>query len=331
MRFLILFLAVLPAAALASDNPRIDYVEPYRLKVTSAGTVDVDLHGDYPGSTEGHPDRSQWEHWTVRRIDRGGAWTACGITAGPCRMNGWTRGMQTLRLSAELLNTPGLLELQVQEGLTEPFAASNILRMPVLEAFGAPPVIVSVDKTKFPVSGKDDDYVFRIAANNFDDSVRVVFGESNQYAIAPRRVYDGTTIEVAVPKEFRATAHEARVSLRTDRGGLSAPKMITIAAADAPKVIAMAPMTPRPQVRRINPAVIAAAGASAQVSPDVALANRVREALVAKLGADAANALTISAKDGWVAISGGASADRQREIVGIATNVAGVKSVRWGA
>jgi hypothetical protein len=329
MRKLIVLVALLPAAVLlAADTPHIGYVEPYRLKVQSAGTVDVDLHGDYPLVTEGHPDRSQWEHWNVRRIDRGGAWTPCGITAGTCQMNGWTSGMQTLRLSSELLNTPGLLEFQLQEGLVEPFGVSNILRMPVVETFGAPPVIVNIDRTRFPVSGKDDDYVFRIAANNFDDTVRVVFGGTNQYAIAPRRVYDGTTIEVAVPKELRATAHDARVSLRTDRGGLSEPKTITIAAADALKII---PMAPRPQVRKINPGVIAAVGASAQVSPDVVLANRVREALAAKLGADAAGALTITAKDGWVSISGSAGTDRQREIVGIAMNVAGVKSVRWGA
>ena len=324
----IVLLALLAAAPLLADNPRIDYAEPYRVKVQSAGTIDIDLNGLYPGSTEGHPDRSQWEHWSVRRIDRGGAWTACGITAGPCQMNGWTGGLQTLRLSSELLNTPGLLEFQLQEGLTEPFSASNIFRMPVVESFGAPPVIVSVDKTKFPVNGKDDDYVFRIAANNFDDSVRVVFGGSGKYAIAPRRVYDGTTIEVAVPKDFRATAHDATVALRTDRGGVSASKTITIAAVETPKIIAIAP---KATVRKINPAVIAAAGANAQVSPDVTLANRVREALVAKLGAEVVKSLTIAAKDGWVAISGSASAERQREIIAIATNVAGVKSVRWGA
>lgn len=328
MRKLTLLFAFLAAAPLFADAPHIDYAEPYRLKVQTAGAIDVDLHGLYPGSTEGHPDRSQWEHWTVRRIDRGGAWTACGITAGPCQMNGWTGGMQTLRLSADLLNTPGLLEFRLQEGLTEPFDTSNIFRMPVVESFGAPPVIVSIDRTKFPVNGKDDDYVFRIAANNFDDSVRVVFGGSGKYAIAPRRVYGGTTIEVAVPKEFRGTAHEATVALRTDRGGVSAPKMIAIAAAEPPKVIAVAP---KATVRKINPAVVAAVGANAQLSPDAALANRVREALTAKLGENVADALTITAKDGWVAISGSAGAERQREIVAIATNVAGVKSVRWGA
>ena len=102
-----------------------------------------------------------------------------------------------------------------------------------------------------------------------------------------------------------------------------------MAAADAPKIIAIAP---RAHVRKINPAVIAAAGgATAQVSPDIALANRVREALAAKLDADVVNVLTISARDGFVAISGSATAERQREIVAAARNVAGVKSVRWGA
>ena len=244
MRNLMLLLALLPAAAFAYDAPHLDYVEPYRLKVQTAGSATLEVYGTYPLATEGHSDRTQYEHWAVRRIDRGGAWTPCG-DGGACRMGNWTRTTQKLELSSELLNTPGLLELQLQEGLLEPFGVSNILRLPVLAAFGAPPVIVNVDKTRFPVNGKDDDYVFRIAANNFDDSVRVVFGES-KYAIAPRRVLDGTTIEVAVPKAFRATAHDANIYLRTDRGGMSAPKTISLVAPAPPKVIrVMVPMAPK--------------------------------------------------------------------------------------
>lgn len=260
MRKLLLLLALLPAAAaFAYDAPHIDSVEPYRLKVQSAGSATLEVYGTYPLATEGHSDRTQYEHWAVRRIDRGGAWTPCG-DSGPCRMGNWTRTTQKLELSSELLNTPGLLELQLQEGLVEPFGVSNILRMPVLAAFGAPPVIVNVDKTRFPVNGKDDDYVFRIAANNFDDSVRVVFGDS-KYAIAPRRVLDGTTIEVAVPKAFRTNAHDANIYLRTDRGGLSAPKTITIAAPAPPKVIRMTPMTPKAGV--VAPATTTAATTTA--------------------------------------------------------------------
>lgn len=261
MRKLLLLLALLPAAAFAYDTPHIDSVEPYRLKVQTVGTATLEVYGTYPLATEGHPDRTEYEHWAVRRIDRGGAWTACG-NSGPCRMGNWTRTTQKLELSSELLNTPGLLEFQLQEGLLEPFGVSNILRMPVLASFGAPPVIVHVDKTRFPVNGKDDDYVFRIAANNFDDSVRVVFGES-KYAIAPRRVLDGTTIEVAVPKAFRANAHDANVYLRTDRGGMSAPKTITIAAPEPLKVLRTVPLTPKVKVVGAGAGAGAAATATA--------------------------------------------------------------------
>src|SRR5215212_4148461 len=168
-------IALVAATAAAFDAPHIDYVKPFRILAQPSGAAEITVYGTFPMATEGHPDRSEYEHWLVRRVGESG-WQECSRTEPPCAMNGWSRGIEKFKLSAPLIAKPGLLEMKVHEGLVTMSDDSNIVRIPVLDVFGAPPAIVSLSKTAFPTGGSDADMTFQIAAMNFDPSnVRVGF------------------------------------------------------------------------------------------------------------------------------------------------------------
>src|SRR6266516_4417216 len=165
-----LITALLATAGTAFDTPHIDYVKPFRLLAQPSGAAaEITIFGTFPMATEGHPDRSEYEHWFIRRAGET-SWQECSLTALPCAMNGWSGGIEKFKLSAPLIGKAGLLEMKVHEGLVSMSDDSNIVRIPVLETFGAPPMIVSVSKTNFPTGGSDADLTFRIAANNFDNA-----------------------------------------------------------------------------------------------------------------------------------------------------------------
>ena len=173
-------------------------------------------------------------------------------------------------------------------------------------------MIVSLSKTTFPTGGSDADLTFRIAANNFDPSnVRVGFRDEPD-VVHPMRVYEGTTIEVKIPDRFRNHEGEIPIFLRTDKGGDSALKYIKLS---KPPALLVAPH--------------AAAPMGVVLSPDVALASKVRSAIAKQIGADVARMVTVSAAGGVVTIKGSLYPESQQRVTAIAQSVAGVKSVKW--
>lgn len=307
-------------------QPHLDRVEPFRLKVQPSGWVKVDVYGTYP-LLQAHEDLDQYEHWFVTRDGR--PWQLCSRTSDSCRGAGWTNGRMSLELNAaQWTAAPGFIDLRMNEGLSadghvdEPF--SNAVRVPVLAAFGAPAQIVSVSKREFVSGGAENDFVFRIAANNFDPpSVVAVF--RGDEIVHPRRVYDGTTIEVAVPAKYRDMDGELPVQLRTDSGGLSETTFIKVLKPKpaTPRLMANIARTAPPTV--VKPAV--ARGGAAAVSVDANLANAVHEAIVAKLG-EAGKPLEVRAKDGVVTLSGvAANAAVRAAAENAARGVSGVKQV----
>lgn len=322
----VLFSALLAVTAAAETNPRIDSVEPFRLKVQPTGKVRLEVRGEYPFMTAGHPDMDQYEHWFIRRA--GGEWQMCTRLSDSCKTSSWSGGLQVLELNAaNWLTAPGALEIRMNEGLSadgnSPWPFSNIATVPVLEAFGAPPQIVSLSKTEFVSGGPANDFVFRIAANNFDPESAVVVFRGDVFA-RPIRVIDGTQVEVAVPEKYRNADGELTLQLRTNSGGLSEPKYFKVLKAKQMNAAA---------IRGIGavgtaPRVMAPINAGAlKVSPDITLGNRVREAIVAKVGADAANAITVSVAAGVVTLRGTGSVDVRGAAQGAAMAVSGVKQV----
>jgi hypothetical protein len=309
-------------AVFAETYPRIDRVEPFRLKVQPSGMVRLEFLGEYPYLTGGHPDMDQYEHWFIRRA--GGEWQMCTRLSDSCRTSGWRHGMMSLELNAaHWLNTPGTLEFRMNEGLSadghSPWPFSNIVSVPVLAAFGAPPMIVSISKKEFVSGGPADQFVFRIAANNFDEESTVAVFRGDTF-VRPIRVIDGSQVEVAVPENYRNADGELTVQLRTNSGGLSEPTYFKVL---KPKTATVGTLRTMPAVA--PPRVIAPATmGSLKVNPDIVLGNRVRDAIVAKLGADAAKSINVSAKAGVITLSG--TGDRAAAEAA-AVNVSGVKSV----
>src|SRR5713226_7480828 len=107
--------AFVAAAGMAFDTPHIDYVKPFRILAKSSG-AEITIFGSFPMATEGHPDRSEYEHWFVRRVGETD-WQECSLTELPCAMNGWSGGIEKFKLSAPLIARAGLLEMKVHEGL----------------------------------------------------------------------------------------------------------------------------------------------------------------------------------------------------------------------
>ena len=261
-RGLFVIVSLVAVSAVAETNPRIDRVEPFRLKVQPSGWVNVDVHGEYPFLDGGHPDMDQYEHWYVRRA--GGTWQRCTRLSDSCRMTGWTGGMQTLQLNASRwLTTPGALEIRMNEGLAEgdsPWPFSNTVSVPVLAAFGAPPMIVSLSKKEFVSGAPEGDFIFRIAANNFDPETAVVVFRGDTF-VRPIRVIDGSQIEVAVPPNYRNADGELSLQLRTDSGGYSADQYFKVL---KPKVLTVIPGA---IMKGPRPGVVVPRGATAPVTP----------------------------------------------------------------
>jgi hypothetical protein len=187
----------------------------------------------------GHPDREQYMHWQIRRDD--GSWQLC--TRGNdkpnaiCHGAGWSADAQTLEIGGDYVKRDGFVELRVFQGLavpneTNPANApsptewSNALRVPVVVP-GGPPTIVSLSTTTFPIGGAPADYRFFIDANLIDASTVVVF--RGDVVVHPERI-DGPRIQVSVPDVYRRTTPgELSLTVRTNRGGDSAPKYIRFA------------------------------------------------------------------------------------------------------
>ena len=319
--------ALVAVAGAAFDTPHIDYVKPFRLLAQPSGAAaEITIFGTFPMATEGHPDRSEYEHWFIRRVGET-PWQECSLTEPPCAMNGWSGGIETFKLSAPLIAGAGLLEMKVHEGLVSMSDDSNIIRIPVLDVFGAPPTIVSISKTKFTTGGSDADLTFRIAANNFDPgNVRVGFRDDPD-VIYPGRVYEGTTIEVKIPDKYRNHEGEIPIFLRTDEGGDSEAKFIKMEKAP---VLLMIPVPPAPAPAP-RPATDAGAMTMAPIaiSPDAALGSRVRRAITKQLGVEVSRSIRVSAADGVVTIVGSLYPETQQRITAIASQVDGVKSVKW--
>jgi hyperosmotically inducible protein len=129
-----------------------------------------------------------------------------------------------------------------------------------------------------------------------------------------------------VPAKYRNMDGELPLRLRTDAGGYSDDVYVKVLKPKtvSPKVIAGGARTLPPGAATMN----AGAAGVAHVSPDVALANRVRAAMAAKLGAEAAKTIEVSSKDGVVTLSGSVATAALRDAAeSAATNVAGVKRV----
>jgi hypothetical protein len=317
------------SSLLAVTEPRIDRVEPFRLKVQSAGTSTIEVLGEYPFLKGGHEDMDQYEHWFIRRAGEGD-WEMCTRLSTSCKTSGWRAGMQSLELNASRwLSRPGTLEIRMNEGLSEtghsdwPF--SNIVQVPVLDAFGAPPQIVSLSKKEFVSGGAEGDFVFRIAANNFDEESAMVIFRGDTY-VRPIRVIDGSQIEVAVPPNYRNADGELSLTLRTTRGGESAPQYFKVL---KPKTTATIGTLQTTRIQKpINPSRVVTVNPGAlKVSPDVTLANRVQQALVTALGADAAAAISVSATSGVVKLTGAVTREQRSAAAAAATNVSGVTRV----
>ena len=52
------------ASGTAFDMPHIDYAKPFRILARPSGAAEITIFGTFPMATEGHPDRSEYEHWT---------------------------------------------------------------------------------------------------------------------------------------------------------------------------------------------------------------------------------------------------------------------------
>ncbi len=213
--------------------------EPFRLEASSAGrTQQLTVRGT-GFENAGHPDREQYMHWQIRRDD--GAWQLC--TRGNdkpnaiCHGAGWSGDSQTLEIGGDYVRRDGFIELRVFQGLavpneTNPANAptpaewSNVLRVPVVVP-GGPPTIVAISPATFPIGGAAADYRFFIDANLIDPSTVVVF--RGDVVVHPERI-DGARIQLSVPEVYRLkTAGELSLTVRTNRGGDSAPKYIRFA------------------------------------------------------------------------------------------------------
>lgn len=253
-----LSLAVVMSIALpAAAQPHLDRVEPFRLKVQKSGRVPLEIGGSLSSNTTGHPDVTHYEHWAVRRAEAGAAWVDCTLDkSSPCSVvsSGFLGDLSSMTLSidaASFLAAPGWLDIKLREGL-EPGPDSNVVRVPILEVFGAPPLIVSVTPKQFKSGGAPDDFIMRIAANNFDPSnVAVVFrGDTVVY---PMRVLDGTTVEVRVPEKYRNGNGELSLQLRTDSGGYSPEAYFKVLKPGVVKMIV--PTTVKPAVPPVTTTV----------------------------------------------------------------------------
>jgi hypothetical protein len=198
--------------------------------------------------------------------------------------------------------------------------------VPVLAAFGAPPMVVSMSKKEFVSGGPEGEFVFRIAANNFDpESTVVVF--RGDTVVRPIRIIDGSVIEVAVPPNYRNGDGELSLQLRTNSGGYSANQFFKVLK-NTRQIAGTAGIRPIEMKPRVMAPVAPAGITPLKISPNVALANRVRKAIVEKLGAEAAGAIAVSANAGVVTLTGtAASADLRAAAEAATASTAGVKQV----
>jgi len=223
----------------ASAGATLASAAPFRLEVSSVGrTQQITIHGTGFENT-GHPDREQYMHWQVRRDD--GGWQLCTRANDKpnaiCHQNGWSGDSQTLDIGGDYVRRDGFVELRVFQGLADanesdphhapsPSEWSNVLRVPVVVP-GGPPTIVSLSTTNFPIGGAPDAYRFFIDANLIDPSTVVVF--RGDVVVHPERI-DGPRIQLSVPEVYRLKAPgELSLTVRTNRGGDSAPKYIRFA------------------------------------------------------------------------------------------------------
>lgn len=315
--------ALLAVSSLFAADPRIDRVEPFHLKTQQSGSVTIKVMGDFPLATESHPDRSEYEHWFIHRGDEGGAWE-CKPHGDKCALGNWSRTQQELTISSEFLHMPGTLEIRMNEGFVGNgmYSGYATVSLPIVDAISGPPVIVSVT----PISAT----AVRIAANNFDATTMVDF--RGDTLVKPDRIVGGTTIEVTIPPKYRSTTVELSLRIRTDRGGYSNDGYFKPYKPPVPPT-PVAPVGRIAVIQTINPkgspnTTTATPSSGVTVSADTILANRLREALTARLGAAYVNTLTIVATKGAVKISG-PDASKKNDVLAIAANVSGVVTATW--
>ena len=233
-----------------TDIPALSSSEPFRLTV-SGSPQEIKVRGTgFEGS--GHPNRDEYMHWQILRD--GGSWERCARTilnsAATCRTTGWGSDFETIEIGGSYTASEGFVELRLFTGLAEeattdparaatPTEWSNVLRIPVVVP-GAAPVISSLSKTSFPLSGASPDYQFLINATNLDPSAGVVF--RGDVVVAPEAMSDGR-IQVAVPEVYRRTTPgELSLTVRTNKGGNSAQSYIKFAAPTKVQIIPTQPI-----------------------------------------------------------------------------------------
>lgn len=137
----------------------------------------------------------------------------------------------------EYLSREGFVELRLFAGLagdheTDPYSSpykqasgwSTVIRIPVVTP-GLPPTVTTLSKTEFPTNGKPDDYRFFIDGTNLGKQPVVVF--RGDTVVWPEQVIGGNRIQVSVPPNYRLSSPgEISFTIRTDKGGNSAPKYI---------------------------------------------------------------------------------------------------------
>ncbi len=215
---------------------------PYRLMVDPSGRKQAITVYGTNFENEGHTDRDEYMHWQVRRDD--GGWQRCGLHTSDCTNTGWSGDSETFAISGRFLARPGFIELKVFRGLgnadiTDPSQAayvlsggwSTVIRIPVVSP-SAPPKINALSKSTFLTNAAPGDYTFMIDGANVDPSVAVVF--RGDVVVHFERILDGHLVQISVPDKYRMrTPGQISITLRTDRGGESAP--VSIKFVDPPK------------------------------------------------------------------------------------------------
>lgn len=234
-----------PPAARGPRAPRatLESADPFRLFAGPGAPQRITVRGTN-FENAGHQNRDQYMHWQIRRD--GGAWERCGRAvlnpAAHCRTTGWSHNAEVLEIGGAHTIQPGVVELRVFSGLadetaTDPSQApngaewSNVLRIPVVVPAIAP-AITDLSPTTFPLGAGAAASRLAVSATSVDPTAVVVF--RGDVVVTPESM-SGGALHVTVPEVYRRTTPgELSLTVRTDRGGHSAPRYIRFAEMSAP-------------------------------------------------------------------------------------------------
>jgi hypothetical protein len=265
---LLAMLALLAAGfgqAAAVGTPTLSSADPYRLTMDPAGKSQrVNITGtDF--ENDGHQNRDEYMHWQIRRDD--GGWEPCAQwsskSGAVCRGTGWSNNLQELEIGGKYLTREGFVELRAFASLagdheTDPSVSpykqasswSNVIRIPVVTP-GPQPTITTLSRKEFPTNGKPDDYRFFIEGTNLGKQPVVVF--RGDTVVWPERVIGGNRIQVSVPQNYRLTSPgEISFTIRTDKGGNSAPKYIRFVPAPKLTPLPAGAVTIKPNLQNLR-------------------------------------------------------------------------------